>query len=243
MSTPTSIVLEKQIIHGYADLTTRKVNAGQTGYEGLPMRWTGQIDIEFTPSQEKTPLASGDDPRWGEILGPVLGTVKGTFYDVPLQYAEQMLSVKYSSTDGLVVGEDDTPDVCIGMVFDTSVKHETTGAVSTNKLILYKVSLDLPKTVFKTKGEGDNAVATIELNGKVWPAFYTKTNGTTGRRTYAKVNSVLNPTKFAAYAGTLEWPTDFTPDGSTPAVEQNSGSNGGGANSGGGTNNGGSTLT
>lgn len=212
MSNPTTIQLEKIIIHGYCQLVTRKINAGQTGYDGLPVIWTGQIDVEFTPTQEKTALPSGDDPRWGSIKGPVLGSVKGTFYGLPLNYLPQILGVKYSAADGMVVGDEDEPDVLIGMAFDQSVKHESTGAASVNKTILYKVELDLPTISGKTKGEGDNAVANIEISGKAWPAYYTKTGGSTGRRTYCTVNSTLNPDKFAANNNTIVWPSDFTAD-------------------------------
>lgn len=212
MSNPTNIVLDKTIYHGFGKLITRKINAGQTNYDGLPVIWTGEIDLEFSPKQEVTYLASGDDPQWGRIEGAVTGDVKLTIYGVPINHLPQLLGVKYSAADGIVVGEDDTPSVNVGLAFDNSVKNESTGAVSTNKTILYKVNFTLPNTVIKTKGEGDNAVATIELNGKVWPVFYTKTGGSIGRRTYCKVNSTLNATKFAANADTIVWPSDFTPD-------------------------------
>ncbi|MBR2200758.1 MAG: hypothetical protein IJ894_08455 [Bacteroidales bacterium] len=120
--------------------------------------------------------------------------------------------MKYSAADGMVVGDEDEPDVLIGMAFDQSVKHESTGAASVNKTILYKVELDLPTISGKTKGEGDNAVANIEISGKAWPAYYTKTGGSTGRRTYCTVNSTLNPDKFAANNNTIVWPSDFTAD-------------------------------
>lgn len=209
---PTKILLPKLIYHGFGQLITRKINAGQTGYDGLPVIWEGNIDFEFTPSQEKTSLPAGDDPNWGTIDGPVLGNVKLTVYSIPVDVAPQLLAVKYSAADGLIVGDDDAPTVNVGLSVENSVKNESTGAVSKNKTIIYKVNFDLPTKSIKTKQEGDNAVATIELNGKAYPAFFTKTNGSIGRRTYCSINSNLNSVKYAANADTIVWPTDFTAD-------------------------------
>ena len=131
----------------------------------------------------------------------------------------QLLGVRYSSADGVCVGdsEDSTPYMALSL--NTKVKTSEERP-SYNKLIAYKVRFDLPEVNLKTIAEGDNAVADVTLKGKAYPVFFTKTDGSEGSRTYCIVNSIKNAAKYKANEEGIVYPTEMTPDVNTDAAKE-----------------------
>lgn len=201
--------IAKIVSRGLQDILTQRLNSGHTGYGDTVAKWQGETSFVFTPKREVTPLASGNNPAWDTIEGPVLGDVELKLYSLPLDIMPELLAVRYSTADGVCVGDevDETP--YIGLSLNTLVKST---AQSTNKTILYKVRFDLPEISVKTIAEADNAVADVTLKGKAYPVFFTKTDGSQGSRTYCIVNSQTNAAKFAANKDCIVFPTEFAAD-------------------------------
>ncbi len=213
--------VQKVISQGLQDVMTHRLNNGHTGYDGDPIKWTGETSLVFTPKRDSTVLAAGNDPAWGELNGPVLGDVELKLYSLPLEDMPSLLGVKYSVADGVCVGDEDDATPYVGLALNNKVKGQG-GASSFNKTILYKVRFELPEVSLKTIAEGDTAVADVTLKGKAYPVFFTKTNGSQGSRTYCIVNSVTNATKYKANEETIVFPTEFTADAAA-TQEPNSG--------------------
>lgn len=199
--------IKKVISRGLQDIIVQKLNNDYTAYEADPASWQGETEMVFTPTRNTEMLASGNDPAWGVVKGPVVGTVKLTLYDIAVEDMERLLSVKYDASEGVCVGDTDDEDCFIGISFDQLI---TKGSEqSHNKCILYKVLFDLPEINAKTIAEGDNAISKLELSGKAYPVFFSKTNGETGSRTYCIVNSVTNKAKYDANKDSIVFPTEF----------------------------------
>jgi hypothetical protein len=198
--------IKKITRRGLHNVLTQKLNSDFSGYTDDAAKWTGDTEIEFTPSRQVDNLASGDDPAWDVIKGPVTGTIKIKFHDIAIDCMEHLLSVTYDAVNGICVGDNEDADCFIGISFDETIKYN--GTVSNNKTILYKVLFDLPTITSKTVAEGDNALSEVELNGKAYPVFFNKANGTTGRRTYSIVNSKLNANKYEANKDCIVFPSD-----------------------------------
>lgn len=201
--------IKKVISRGLQDILTQRLNADFTAYTGDPVKWQGDTSLTFTPSQTTTELASGNDPAWDALKGPVVGDVELKLYDIPLDAMPELLGVKYSAADGVCVGDSDDAETWLGLSADKLVK--TDEGESRNKIILYKVCFDLPSIESKTTTKDDTAVAEITLKGKAYPVFYTKKDGE-GSRTYCIVNSKTNKTKYDANAEAIVFPSEFTPD-------------------------------
>jgi hypothetical protein len=205
--------IKKITRRGLHNVLTQKLKDDFSGYSEDIAAWTGDTEIEIVPTRQVDNLASGDDPAWAVIKGPVTATVKIKFYDIAIDCMEQLLSVKYDAVNGVCVGDVDDTDCFVGISFDESIVYD--GATSNNKTILYKVLFDLPTIKSKTVAEGDNALAEVELNGKAYPVFFNKANGTIGRRTYSIVNSKLNADKYKANAECIVFPSEATASSST----------------------------
>ena len=205
----SATAIGKIISKGLQDVLTVKLNAGCTAYETDVAKWTGETALVFTPSRQATELASGNDPAWWVKEGLCVGDVELTLYDIGIADMERLFGVKYTATDGLVVGDFDDGVVFVGLSCDRLV--ETPSASSRNKIILYKVRFELPAIDAKTISKDDSAIGELKLKGYAYPVFFTKTNGDTGARTYCIVNSSLNATKYAANASTIVFPTEITP--------------------------------
>lgn len=199
--------ITKIISRGLQDIIVQKLNGDCTAYAADSARWQGETEMVFTPSRNTELLPSGNDPAWGVVKGPVVGTVKLTLYDIAVEDMENLLSVKYDAEEGVCVGDTDDEDCFIGMSFDQLISKN--GAQSNNKTILYKVLFDLPEINAKTIAEGDNAISKLELTGKAYPVFFSKKNGETGSRTYCIVNSVTNKAKYDANKTSIVFPTEF----------------------------------
>lgn len=202
--------IAKIVSRGLQDVLTQRLNSGHTGYGDTVAKWQGETSFVFTPKREVTPLASGNNPAWDTIEGPVLGDVELKLYSLPLDIMSELLAVQYSVADGVCVGDNDDETPYIGLSLNTLVKKDATQ--STNKTILYKVRFDLPEINVKTIAEADNAVADVTLKGKAYPVFFTKTDGSQGSRTYCIANSQTNAAKFEANKDCIVFPTELTAD-------------------------------
>lgn len=209
----TTQTIAKIVSRGLQDVLTQRLNADHTAYGDTVAKWQGDTSLVFTPKREVTVLASGNDPAWNTIEGPVVGDVELKLYSLPLAIMPELLSVKYSAVDGVCVGDGDEASAFLGLSFNQLVR--TAGVDSINKTILYKVRFDLPEVNVKTIADADNAVADVTLKGKAYPVFFTKTSGGKGSRTFCIVNSTTNATKFTANESAIVFPVEMTAD--TPA--------------------------
>ena len=199
-------VVQKIISRGLQNILTQRLNAEFNGYDTDPVQWQGDTALVFTPTQTTTEMPSGNDPAWDVIKGPVLGDVELTLYDIPVENMEDLLAVKYSEADGVCVGDSDDGTVWLGLSSDRLIK--SAAGESKNKLILYKVRFDLPAIDSKTISKDDNAIAELKLKGYAYPVFFEKADGSTGRRTYAIVNSVKNKAKYDANTEKIVFPAE-----------------------------------
>lgn len=213
--------IKKTISQGLQDVMTQRLNAGHTGYEGDAIKWTGETSCVFSPKRDNTLLAAGNDPAWGELDGPVTADVELKLYSLPLEEMPQLLGVRYSAADGVCVGDDEDGTPYMGLSLNTKVKT-TSEKPSYNKLIAYKVRFDLPEVNLKTIAEGDTAVADVTLKGKAYPVFFTKADGSEGKRTYCIANSIKNAAKYKANEAEIVYPTEMTPDVAGGATEETS---------------------
>lgn len=202
------ISVKKIISRGLQEILTQRLNADFSAYDGNPVAWEGDTALVFTPKQTITELASGNDPMWDVIKGPVTGDVEVTLYDFPLDIMPELLGVRYDAAQGLCVGENDEETIFIGIAFDRLVKED--GAQSRNKAIIHKVYFELPVIDAKTISSDDNAVSELKLKGKASPLFYPKSDGTYGSRTYTIANSVKNKAKYDANKDCIAFPEEFT---------------------------------
>lgn len=204
--------LQKIISQGLQDVLTQRLNDTQTAYDGEALKWTGETEFSFTPTQDKTVLAAGNDPAWGVIKGLVMGDFELKLYEMPLEEMNQLFSVKYSVVDGVCVGDDDCETPIIGLSLNNKVKSEASGKTSYNKTILYKAVCDLPAVSLKTIAEGDTAVVNVSVKGKAYPVFFPRADGSQEARTYCIVNSINNAEKYKANEDEIVFPTEFTAD-------------------------------
>ena len=205
--------IRKIISRGEQNLQTQRLNAGCTAYEGDTYRWQGESAFVFTPTQTVTEVPSGNDPAWDVIKGAVTGDVELTVYDIPIEDLCHLLGAKYTEADGFVVGDEDDEVAFLGLSIDKLIRSGNANSI--NKVILHKVSFELPAIDIKTISKDDNAIAEIKLKGKAYPVYFSKTNGELGSRTYRLLNSVKNATAFLANKDAIVFPTELTPD--TPA--------------------------
>lgn len=198
---------KKIISRGLASISTQKLNAGQTGYSATRTEWSGHHEIVITPSQDKTLLPSGNDPAWAEIKGAVLCDIDLKIYALPVDKMSELLNVDYSDEDG-VAFTSNTAGQFVGMDIVTDIQTED--AKSQRKIILYKVSFDLPEISLKTVAEGEPAVGDVTLKGKAYPVFYAKSGGTQGNVTLSIFDSVKQATKWEANKSTIVFPGTAT---------------------------------
>ncbi len=199
--------VSKIISKGMQDVITKKLNDDFSAYTGDIVKWTGDTAFTFTPTRTQTELASGNDPAWMSIQGLVTGDVELTLHDIPIENMEDLLGVKYSAADGLVVGDTDDPVPFVALSLNRIVE-DADQVESYNKLILYKVRFDLPAIDIKTITSDDNAISELKLKGKAYPVFFQKQSGKQGARTYAIFNSTANAAKYTANAADIVFPSD-----------------------------------
>lgn len=195
------------LCRGLVSIATQKLNAGQTGYDSTRIEWSGHHEIVITPSQDKTALASGNDPAWAEVRGALLCDIDLKIYALPIDKMAELLNVDYSDDDG-VVFTGDTTSRFVGM--DVVTDAQTGDTKSQRKVILYKVSFDLPEISLKTVAEGETAVCDVTLKGKAYPVFYTKADGSQGNMTYTIIDSVAHAKKWEASKSTIVFPRTAT---------------------------------
>ena len=195
------------VSRGEHNLRTQKLKADGTGYEDTMTCWQGDTAVDVAFAQTSEELPSGDNPAWDIEKGPVTADVTLTLYDIPLENYGDILSVAYSETDGVRIGEADTPTNFVGLSIDHTVK--VNGVTSTNRLILYKVAFDLPEIKHETITKDSNSNMTVELKGKGYPVFYSKESGEQGRLTASKLNSVKHAAKYKAFDAGIVFPTEL----------------------------------
>lgn len=198
--------LAKVFSRGLHDVLIQSLNSDFTGYESDSTAWQGETNIEVDLTRKTELLPSGDDPAWGVVKGPVLGTVKLTMYDIAVDDMEKLFSVKYDAAEGVCIGDTDDEDRFVGLSFDKRIS--VNGAESHNKTILYKVLFELPKITAETVSSDSNAISKLETTGSIYPVFYTKTNGETGARSVCIVNSTKNVAKYAANKDCIVFPSE-----------------------------------
>ncbi len=198
---------KKIISQGLQKIITQKLNADHNGYTGDAQEWEGVTELTITPTVASTVLPAGNDPQWMKINGNVTADVSLKLYDIPLEKMKDLLSVKYDAENG-VSFEGGADAVFLGLKVDRPVT--ASDGSSTNRIVLYKVTFDLPEISMKTIEEEDTAVSDVTLSGKASPVFYSKSNGTVGNITMRMMNSVSHPDAFASFENGIVYPTDDT---------------------------------
>lgn len=192
----------KFYVRGNQGLSTQQMNDTQTGYVGELKKWTGLVEIEVTPVQNKTVLAADNNPNWDTIKGTLTATVVVRLFGIAQKDWQHLFNVETSDETGVSFGgRGDT--INFGLTVDKICNDS-----SLNKLVIFKLNADLPAMTSTTVTIDDVAVEVIEIPMSAYPVFFPISNGDQDERTYRIINNKENAEFFAANTTAIVYPTE-----------------------------------
>lgn len=140
--------MEKLLLYGNSNLTTRKLNATETGYDEAAVIWNGLVSVDITFTQTNTKFPADNNPNYKSIKGMPSGT--GTYTLRGVRYSDyvKITNAINSAEDGVDFGTSDEV-----MPISLAVTEEVDDG-SQNRHILYKVTVEsIPPFSSETVGD------------------------------------------------------------------------------------------
>lgn len=191
---------DKLLLYGNSQLTTRALNATETGFDELSaaVLWSGLVSVDITFTQTTNKFAADNNPNYKSIKGMPSGSGTVTLRGIKYSDYQKILNVIYSATDGIDFGASDETKY-----FALALTEEVDDG-SRNRHILFKCSIDgLPplstETVSDTVTPRD-----IPLSVTVDPLM--KPNDSSQWKFYRVLNSVENAAAFEANKTDIVFP-------------------------------------
>jgi hypothetical protein len=204
---PNETIVERISYSGNKGLIFRKWNNTQTAYDGEAFAVSGLVTVTGDLTQDLTPIAADDNPRYKVIASPYKSS--GTVEIIGCKYSEfvKLLNVTTTDNGSIIAGGGKAP-IAMSMSWEVTRDDgtETDERYTRQKFVFYNVIFSNIPTSTKT---GDTELQNFTLNYDATFVEYAEVpSGKKRKITWMAINELDNPTDWAAFENDIVLPND-----------------------------------